>query len=531
MTPSPDERLSIGTVLDGRYRIDAVLGTGGMGRVYRGEHTGIGRAVAIKVLHADLNRNREAAQRFQREAIASGRLDHPNIVGVSDFGVLDDGACFLVMEALEGESLGARLEREKRLPWRDALAILRGVLAGLHHAHERGVVHRDIKPDNIFLARKNDELVVKILDFGIAKLYAGTADDPASTRAGLTVGTPAYLSPEQAVGGEIKPASDIYSTSVVLFEMLVGRAPFEDADPLAMLGAHVGRPPPALHDLAPDLVLPPGIEEMVQHGLVKTSADRIPSANDYIDLIDSILAGRTATGSAPVIVPPLPADDSPRVFDGTLGDLAVAAAPSMMLTPVPDAEPKRAVRMVSLADAPDVPKKYWVIGIIVLLAGLVLAVILLAARGSKSDPDDKPIAKPVDKPVTKPADKPADKPKQKVQSAPRQPPPEIANPETVKPPEPAQDPMKTAPYAVALQALTKAPACATRRAALARLVELDDPKAIPFIKKAKYRMYGGMLGIGEKNANECLAYDVEPAVKQLSRKLPPPPYKPPPKKR
>src|SRR3954468_1780958 len=112
---SSDEQIAIGSVLDDRYRIDAVLGTGGMGRVYRAEHTGIGRPVAIKVLHADLNRNREAAQRFQREAIASGRLDHPNIVNVSDFGIVDDGPCYLVMEVLEGESLGTRLEREKRI--------------------------------------------------------------------------------------------------------------------------------------------------------------------------------------------------------------------------------------------------------------------------------------------------------------------------------------------------------------------------------------------------------------------------------
>src|SRR5436190_16605725 len=119
-SPSPDvEGVAIGSVLDGRYRIDAVLGTGGMGRVYRGEHMGIGRAVAIKVLHADLSRNREAAQRFQREALASGRLEHPNIVAVSDFGVLDDGGCYLVMEALEGEPLGKRLERDKRIAWEE----------------------------------------------------------------------------------------------------------------------------------------------------------------------------------------------------------------------------------------------------------------------------------------------------------------------------------------------------------------------------------------------------------------------------
>src|SRR5262245_31289824 len=146
-SPSPDDSgvVPIGSVLDGRYRIDAVLGTGGMGRVYKGEHTGIGRTVAIKVLHATLGRSKEATQRFQREAIASGRLDHPNIVDVSDFGVLDDGGCYLVMELLEGESLGDRLDRE-RIPWREAVDILRGVLRGLRHAHDRGVVHRDIKP-------------------------------------------------------------------------------------------------------------------------------------------------------------------------------------------------------------------------------------------------------------------------------------------------------------------------------------------------------------------------------------------------
>ncbi|HET9621991.1 MAG TPA: serine/threonine-protein kinase, partial [Kofleriaceae bacterium] len=286
--PSTDEQFAIGSVLDDRYRIDGVLGTGGMGRVYRAEHTKIGKPVAIKVLHADLGRNREASQRFQREAIASGRLDHPNIVGVSDFGVLDDGACYLVMEVLEGESLGDRLARDGRIAWQEAVDILRGVLAGLRHAHERGVVHRDIKPDNVFLAHKDGEAVIKILDFGIAKLYAGSADDPASTRAGLTVGTPAYLSPEQAVGGEITPASDLYSASIVLYEMIAGHAPFEDKDPLAMLGAHVGRRPPAFAVSAPDVAVPPGLEDIVQHGLAKAPAERIASANDYLAMLDAI---------------------------------------------------------------------------------------------------------------------------------------------------------------------------------------------------------------------------------------------------
>ena len=284
-----EDSVPIGSMLDGRYRIEAVLGSGGMGKVYKGQHTGIGRTVAIKVLHNDLSKNPEAAQRFQREAIASGRLDHPNIVTVSDSGVLPDGSCYLVMEALEGESLGERLDREHRIAWPDAIEIIRGVLRGLGHAHERGVVHRDIKPDNIFLARKDGSITVKILDFGIAKLYAGNANDPASTRAGLTVGTPAYLSPEQAVGGEITPAADLYSTTIMLFEMLAGRTPFIDSDPLSMLGMHVGKDPPRVAEIAPDIVLPAGLEEVIAHGLGKLASERIASAPDYLARLDAIV--------------------------------------------------------------------------------------------------------------------------------------------------------------------------------------------------------------------------------------------------
>ena len=304
-SPSPDDSgvVAIGSVLDGRYRVDAILGVGGMGRVYKAEHTGIGRAVAIKVLHTRLGSSKEAAQRFQREALASGRLDHPNIVGVSDFGVLEDGSLYLVMEALEGESLGKRLEREKRIPWHEALSIIRGVLAGLHHAHGKGVVHRDVKPDNIFLARKDGEQVVKILDFGIAKLYAGNADDPATTRAGLTVGTPAYLSPEQAVGGAITPASDLYSTSIVLYEMLTGTAPFTNEDPLAMLTAHVSHDPPPFSQVAPGLELPPGLEVVINRGLAKVSAERISNALDYMHQLDDAVR---AAGYDPMMMTAVP---------------------------------------------------------------------------------------------------------------------------------------------------------------------------------------------------------------------------------
>jgi serine/threonine protein kinase len=550
LSPSPDtdERVSIGSVLDGRYRIDGILGSGGMGRVYRGEHTGIGRAVAIKVLHADLNRNREAAQRFQREAIASGRLDHPNIVGVSDFGVLDDGAFFLVMEALEGESLGDRLERDRYLPWREAVDIMRGVMQGLRHAHERGVVHRDIKPDNIFLARKDGELVVKILDFGIAKLRAGGADDPASTRAGLTVGTPAYLSPEQAVGGEITPASDIYSSTVVLFEMLAGRTPFENKDPLAMLGAHVSQQPPRLADIAPGVELPPGIEDVIQRGLVKVAAERIPSASDYLVWLDAIVAAMPV-GSAPVIVPPsdlgsmstsmLPLSGEhvvPHMLTPVPGMMTPAPFPSqvgvansMMMTPMPTPHSGSVVvpsapsgtapteslasmarpdtRAGSLAEASDpIPRRWFTIG------GIVLGcLILIAVIATVSGDDPKPAvhpdkAKVVDPKLGKPEPTKPDV-KQPVQTsgsseAPKPPDLTVGNPEIQ--------------LKAALHDLVNGKTCADRKAAIPRLLALRDPRAIPALKSARYRMRGGVLGIGDENTNSCLTRDAEAAIKTLT---------------
>lgn len=530
-TPSPDAEISIGSVIDGRYRIDAVLGAGGMGRVYRGEHTGIGRAVAIKVLHADLGRNREASQRFQREALASGRLDHPNIVGVSDFGVIDDGPCYLVMEALEGESLGARLERDTRLPWQEALDIMRGVLLGLRHAHERGVVHRDIKPDNVFLARKDGESIVKILDFGIAKLYAGSPDDPASTRAGLTVGTPAYLSPEQAVGGEIKPPSDLYSATILLFEMLTGRPPFQEADPLAMLGAHVSREPPRLVEVAPDLIVPPALEAVIQHGLQKTQAERIGTAQDYLAALDHVLASARGSAPHPLGVPIV--DEGGGLGSAPTAELApmsmatppprsAATPPPGTLspfTPVPGALPVAAQtamlpRLTTAADGAPIPRRWLMIGGIVLAAMVVVGVILaLSTSGGGPAPAPAPArpgastraaASAPDKTVAKPTPAPP---------APAPTPPPI-----VPPLEPAPAPVDAeARYKALIQALQAGKTCADRKAPIAELVALGDKRAIAALKRARYRMRGGVLGLGDSNSNACLKAEADAAIKTLGK--------------
>ena len=475
--------IPLGTLVDGRYRIDGILGAGGMGRVYRAEHTGIGRYVAIKMLHADLGHNSEAAARFQREAMASGRLDHPNIVNVSDFGVLD-GRPYLVMEALEGESLGTRLERDRYVPWRDAVEIIRQVLQGLGHAHTRGVVHRDIKPDNIFMTRKDGLLVVKILDFGIAKLYAGDPDDPMATRIGLTVGTPTYLSPEQAVGAGIAPPSDLYSATVVLYEMLAGRPPFNDDDPVARATAHVTRTPPPLADVAPGVTIPLALDTIVQRGLKKLVGDRIATADDYLAMLDDVAA-------PPPRLLHTPPKGLPTATPAEIGVMPTAR----LTTPVP--ESSRPTRMrtspgpelppvsgaVSLAGLRLPVSRSWLkVGAAVggMIALIVIA-IALPKRGGPAEPPPKPAKH------TEPSSQPM----------------------TV-PPRDTEAQLKSLLYD-----LQSGRTCADRKTAIPKLVELHDPRAIPALKAARFNMHGGVLGINQDNWNACLKADAEAAVKAL----------------
>lgn len=482
----PDDSgvVSIGSLLDGRYRVEAILGRGGMGRVYKAEHTSLGRAVAIKVLHSRLGSSKEAAQRFQREAKASGRLDHPNIVAVSDFGALEDGSLFLVMEALEGEPLGARLEREKRVPWQEALQIIRGILSGLAHAHAKGVVHRDIKPDNIFLARKGDDVIVKILDFGIAKLYAGNADDPATTRAGLTVGTPAYLSPEQAVGGAITPASDLYSTSIVLYEMLTGRPPFLDEEPLAMLTAHVSRDVPAFAEIAPDLQVPPGLEAVIQAGLIKIHAERISSATDYMQRLDDVArAAGYDLGMAPRASGSLAIPSGPHSLATPVpGSMFATPAPYSTPTPMPFAaeigtaptmgQMPQAAQRISLADIKEpLPQNYKVIAILIVLGSMLAAVYFFTRPTGEKSHATQIISVPT------------------------------ADNETR--------------FKAALHDLETGKTCADRKAAIPTLVDIGDDRAIQALKRARFRGRGGVLGIGESNANACLKTEAELAIQKL----------------
>ena len=288
--------LHIGDVLDSRYRIVGLLGTGGMGSVYRAEHVTILRPVAIKVLHPDFAGDPDHSKRFAREAFVTGRADHPNCVTVSDFGPLDAGGFYLVMELVNGIGLGELLAREERLPARRALHIARHVLRGLGHAHAAGVVHRDVKPNNIILARQGDDRdFAKILDFGIAKLMDGASAkhgviDLQITRIGTTVGTPTYVAPEQAVAAAVDPRADLYSLSVVLFEMIAGQPPFRAEDTVKLVTKHLSAPVPAMAELVPGLVVSPAVEELIRKGMAKEAASRPASADAYVAAIDDLFA-------------------------------------------------------------------------------------------------------------------------------------------------------------------------------------------------------------------------------------------------
>src|SRR5262245_45718600 len=219
--------LNTGDIIEGKSRIVRLLGEGGMGAVYEGENTRIHRKVAIKVLHAAVAAKADVVQRFEREAQAAGRIGSEHIVEVLDLGNLADGERFMVMEFLDGESLGDRIKKRKRLSPQEAAPVVHQLLEGLAAAHQAGIVHRDLKPDNVYLltSRGGQKDFVKVLDFGVSKFNV-LDSDMSMTKTGAVMGTPFYMSPEQARGAKIDHRSDLYSVGVVMYQAVTGRLPF-----------------------------------------------------------------------------------------------------------------------------------------------------------------------------------------------------------------------------------------------------------------------------------------------------------------
>jgi serine/threonine-protein kinase len=382
----------VGTVLRGKYRIVGVLGIGGMASVYSAVHRN-GSRVAIKVLHEEVSIRADARARFLREGYAANRIGHPGAVQILDDDTADDGAAFLVMELLRGETLRARAERAGgKLPWREVLALGRQLLDVLVAAHARGVVHRDIKPDNLFLTTSR---ALKVLDFGIARVEDDLGAHATAT--GTRLGTPAYMPPEVALGrtAEIDARSDVWSAGATLFMLLSGRAVHDGESSAEVAVRAATMPAPPLGSVIEGV--PPEVAAIVDRALRFRREDRWPSARAMLDAIDAAAGGELevdAIGAVPAQDDALRADETEAPRDGaTTASVEITAAPRSREAEIPTASsepatdgPVEGPRLVPApARRPLRAKALALLGVAVIAAGVVVSG-LRASRVRAGDP-------------------------------------------------------------------------------------------------------------------------------------------------
>lgn len=276
----------LGSVLLEQFRVDAQIGVGGMGTVYRAHQTTVDRDVAIKVLRAELARDEQAVLRFEREARVCIALDHPNLVRVFLSGRLADGRLYIVMELLEGRSLADELQDHGALSLDRAVLVIMKLCAGLSAVHEAGIVHRDIKPENVFLVpRGRDPDFVKLVDFGVARVFEGDGVAQTTTQTGRVFGTATYISPEAATGDDTDHRSDIYSLGVLSYQLLTGELPFDGTTAGAILMKHVHEQPPPLRSTGRGADVPEGIARVVMRALRKEPAERPQTLGSYLNAL------------------------------------------------------------------------------------------------------------------------------------------------------------------------------------------------------------------------------------------------------
>jgi serine/threonine-protein kinase len=271
-------------ILSGQYRVLERIGSGGMGAVYKVQQPSMDRFVAVKILHSKFTNRKDLVSRFRREARAMSHLTHPNTAKVHLFGQLEDNACYIVMEYLEGKNLGQVVRQSGPLAPNRAFAVLIQACGALEEAHQKGIIHRDLKPENIFLCQMGGiKDFVKVLDFGLAKV-TDREMQPGSlilTQEGMVFGTPEFMSPEQAQGKTLDPRSDVYSLAVILYELVTGKLPFDARTPMEYITLHVQNTPIPLARRAPDRQFPAGFQEVLTRAMAKNPEERYQSAAEF----------------------------------------------------------------------------------------------------------------------------------------------------------------------------------------------------------------------------------------------------------
>ncbi len=294
----------LGRTLNGKYRVESQIGQGAMGTVYLGEHIGLRKKVALKVLHSDLQVSDESLQRFQREGMAAGRFNHPHAIQIFDFDRSDstrgEGKVFyLAMEYVEGVNLTLFLKQRGRLPIDVAVRLERQMLSCLAEAHRHGIVHRDFKPDNIMVSEgSRGELRIKVLDFGLSKLVDRRLNSSLVTQPGRLLGTPLYMAPEQVAGDEADERSDVYAAGLILYEMLAGERPFREKDATQLFLTRPTAEAPSLRVNVPGLAVPDELEALLLRALERDRAKRYQTAEEMLNALDEVPLDAAASRSS-----------------------------------------------------------------------------------------------------------------------------------------------------------------------------------------------------------------------------------------
>jgi serine/threonine protein kinase len=381
----------VGIILDERYRLDALLGEGGMGAVYRAHHLAMDRRVAIKLLKPHLTQDQTALQRFAREARSTQKVESPHAVKVLDYGVTPHDDYYMVLEYLDGRTVQRELDVDGAFAPARVLHIAKHALLALGTAHRIGLIHRDIKPDNLLLMRVGDDPdFTKVLDFGVAKLMEGAAKSSRSalslTQAGMVFGTPEFMSPEQACGQPLDPRSDLYSLAATMFAMLTGCGMYQAGSAIEWLTSHARTPPPHLVDGNPNLAGFDALDALLQRCFAKRAVDRPRDADEMIAAIEEVERGLGVELPPPMAKPP----KAVSVFSpsGFIAALPPELAPELPSTLAPTVEEEPIGFGTHETGAITTPSRRgtWLVLGALAIAGVVVVAIVVAAGKHAATP-------------------------------------------------------------------------------------------------------------------------------------------------